>query len=477
MVGIGLIPCACGSTKRRRWARSIATVFLLVAAVGGGRAQAPAVEPVPLPEEVFPGLRTLIEQAVAQSPAMLEANLSVARAGAGHTVARAGLLPRLGASGSYQISEVSRDDASGADNRSDGLFYNVNFNQPLFHWGALRAQNAIARLDVLLSKQNMAEAYRVLVGSLREQFLGAVLQKMALRNQEFDLQIYRRNLSALEERVAQGTAGSAELVAPRMALQEAEIRLERAQAALERSLRLAAQLAGVKEIALDDLPGEVPTFPRFNKDEAGPVWAYATGTLEASPVAQGYLTRIRQDELRYRIARTRLLPKLDLTAGYGVMNITDVGGANITQTAATTISYGVGINWALFDGLASRGEKRQALLARRLNERALQTHLERTRIQLDALRKEIELSARQMALAEQRLDMARGSYGIVQEDIALGITPPNAADGARQGVNNAELQAAQARFDYLSRWSEYLSTAGADPAMDLVPVRYLDHGR
>jgi hypothetical protein len=59
------------------------------------------------------------------------------------------------------------------------------------------------------------------------------------------------------------------------------------------------------------------------------------------------------------------------------------------------------------------------------------------------------------------------------EDIELGAGSRVELDAALAAFGAAELAAIYARSEYLGRWSEFLSLIGADPALNLLPSRYV----
>ena len=67
----------------------------------------------------------------------------------------------------------------------------------------------------------------------------------------------------------------------------------------------------------------------------------------------------------------RLLPKVYASAGISQNNQTNASSTQVTQTALTTENYYLNASWTLFDGLATRGQKLQALSYLRYYQRQL----------------------------------------------------------------------------------------------------------
>ena len=102
------------------------------------QAASPVVSEIPLPEKVFPGLDAILRSAVQQSPRMVSRALDLEAAENDRIVARANLLPTLGAGISYYKSSdrYNNIDSSGQGTPSSQVLtktpYSVTLSQPLF---------------------------------------------------------------------------------------------------------------------------------------------------------------------------------------------------------------------------------------------------------------------------------------------------------------------------------------------------------
>ena len=90
----------------------VVRVFLAISMVGEAYvSMASGDAGVVLPEDVMPQLKPLIEQAMRQSPRMLEQNLNLAQSEADWYMARAASLPSVGGYAVYQLQQETRADA------------------------------------------------------------------------------------------------------------------------------------------------------------------------------------------------------------------------------------------------------------------------------------------------------------------------------------------------------------------------------
>ncbi len=425
--------------------------------------------PVSLPEDLLPELREILIRAAQQAPKVQFQNIESARLEANYITSRSSMLPAVYASGSYNWSESEVKDLPLSNSKSDGLFYNFYASQPIFHWGALKAQADIAKLEQLIGEQTHAEVYRELAVTLRSQYLGLILKKLAVRNQEFAQKMAEDYLAVQEERLANRTISTGEILGPRLAAEEARYYSITTRQDFEANVRLFAQLAGQPDFKSDRVPDLVPR-PEFAPELLGEyLRQLSSEALRDLPQAEIYELKIAQNEKSYQIERARLLPKLSASASYGVSNITNATPTSVTQTPTVTTSLSVVGSWTLFDGFAARGGKLAALAAKRLNERYLENYIETVMNELRTLQGNVESAGTLMDLTERRLALAWEAVRLAKQDLELGRTSQPNVNNITNEAYNSDLRASNARTQFMSLWSQYVSRAGADPIMEEVP--------
>lgn len=434
--------------------------------------------PVAMPETLLPKLDELLTKAVSQSPQQILRRIELASAEATRVIQVAGLYPTVSGNISYSRyeSEIADDrSASSTPSVSNGLNYSFALNQPLFHWGALKAQADIGRVGRKMAEQQFIEGYRSLAVSIRAQYLGLITKKIAVRNQRNAVRLMEANLATQEERLRTGVISPGEIIEPRLQVEEARIGRDRAELDYEASRSILAQLVGTDSISDDDVPSTMPR-PTYSNEVVASYLRGAAASIEALPYARFYEMQADQADLNYKIARTRLLPKLGLAANYGVSNnanvTTDATGLQATvNTDVKTSSIGVAANWTIFDGFSARGQKLSALAQRRSAERALKTFKDTTLLQLQTLERQLGFSARLVELTGTRLDLATDAVRLTSENVRFGRATSNSLESITQGAYGSELNAAYARVDYYAKWSEYISLLGLDPVMSKLPAR------
>jgi outer membrane protein TolC len=93
------------------------------------------------------------------------------------------------------------------------------------------------------------------------------------------------------------------------------------------------------------------------------------------------------------------------------------------------------------------------------------------------LTEQTNLTARAVALAERRREMAAGSLSYAQEEAKQGRASPMSVAQAQIGFDAAELAALDNRIALYNQWSRLVGLLWVDPILQNLPATYLDHGK
>jgi hypothetical protein len=121
--------------------------------------------------------------------------------------------------------------------------------------------------------------------------------------------------------------------------------------------------------------------------------------------------------------------------------------------------------WAIFDGRATQGAKREALAAKRLYGSRMENAAADAVERAQGLERLLKVEAAAMEMAETRRAIAIESLRRQSEEVELCNLAAAATDEATSQVLLSEANLAQARATYLRIWSEFVSVAGADPLL------------
>jgi len=442
--------------------------LLPLAASGAGRQDVVGT----LPEDYFPELKTILQLARERAPRVIAAEIEIALSEARRDVADAPRLPQLAAYLNAAGNQTSISGNEGTRSRDQGFFYNVALNQALFHWGALKNQSAIARINEEIARRNHGEAYRLLALNLRQLFLALVAKRTVLNQAQHALDLLEAGIEVEREKLSRGLVARNSMMQREIGLRETRLYVRRLDAEFAADRRRFARLAGRSDLAEGVIPEEMPR-PAHSPALASILLAVmvqdgAASTFEAK-VAE---LRMREAELRYDIEKVRLRPRVFVSAGTGLENATTATADTVTQQGVTRHTVSLSAQWAIFDGFASRGARMEATAVRRQQEREFDHVTAETLARAQQLERELSFDAEALAISESQREIAAESLRQVAAQFELGNQPKSAVDHARSGLLAREAGSAGARAVYLSRWSELVSLAGADPVLNTFSERH-----
>lgn len=442
--------------------RRLALGWLGVAICSWGRLEAQDLAGT-LPEAYFPALRQALESAATLSPTMLERSLEVSIQQARLPLADSGRLPRLGGTFDFSNNETAISENTSRKTRDSGLFYRIELNQALFHWGALKNESARARIGVAIAQRNFQEAHRLLALGLRQSYLVLVTKKAALVQARDRQRLREVNLQLTRDKLARGIASEGDVTGWVLAVEENAFELERQENEFAGMLRTFARTSGLKEFKESDVAADVPEVMPQPEAAARLLAGVLRDRARSSFEVQVHELQAREADLSYRIAQVRLLPKLGATAGHYVENTTNATAVGVEQRGVIRQSIGVRADWAIFDGFAAKGAKQEALASKRLAERRLDSAAERLMEEAQRQERSVALEAQAVKLTDRRRTLAAAGLARLKEEVQLGNRPANELDEAAANVFQANAASAAARARYLGEWSAMVSLAGADP--------------
>jgi outer membrane protein TolC len=456
--------------------------FVRLLAVGllgvpmAGRAQTSSDLP-PLPEDLMPVLRPMLVTALGQSPQMIVQNINIATAEAVRLQNFSGMLPGVSGAYQYAANKTAVTQQTSISASSAGLFYSLSLSQPIFYWGALKARADSGKIGVYIAEHQYADAYRLLVVSLRTQFLALVTKKITLRNADYALKQAEETLATVEARFKTGRASAEEMTEPRLAVDEAQLARDQAVEDLENSKRLFLLMVGKADLDLEVVPDDVPR-PVYSPE----VVARLLQEFVQSDAAQTYSTQVYRDyiksaDLDYRIARVNLLPKISFSASISQGNTTYATVNYVSQIGVSSNTWNIGASWAIFDGMATRGAKLSILSRKRSYERTLRTITDQTIAQVRDLEKQLGFTWRSVEISQSRRDLSETTFKRLEENLKLGQASQSMVNSAQLKFYTSEFYLAYARSGYLNYWSQFVSTLCVDPILNVLPASYLKDGK
>lgn len=419
-----------------------------------------------MPEDYLPQLKPILERASQLSPERMLKLIEIEQQEARLIVARSGQLPQLGGSFNYGTTESAVSGSSTRESSGSGFFYNANASQAIFHWGALKNSTEIARLQLLIARKDTARVTRDLLVIVRKTYLALVVQKAELQSRRKALKLLDGEIETLEIRNSQGLIPPAQLEGQRLSRREEQLKADRLEADFTADRRRLSRIAALaRPLTEDDVADGLPNPVYSEAMVSGMTATLLRDNAKNSFEYEIYDIRVREAKLREKVESTRLLPKFGANVSYSLRNNTSVDSGSTSQEAVREQSLGIGGNWPLFDGFATRGYKRDAIAARRYAERQRSNKADEIMEAAQNLERTLKLDRVQMELTETRHGMAVELRKNVRQESELGTVPRVDLDRAELGVINAELGTLASRVAYLVHWTDFVTVAGTDPVL------------
>lgn len=444
----------------------------------------PAIEPVgganpvvsddgfPRAEVIFPQLEPILREALTQSPRMLQENLALVASAYDRYVDKTVLYPSMGGYGQFNVQNEARANDSGSGGSSDSkrvakTYYDVSLSQPLFHWGALKAQADIGRIRFQMSERNFRAAYQGLANEIRDAYLRLVVSKLALRNSDLGLKRSRLQLARAQQRVDEGRDVASVVTTLQYSIESQELARDRADVALTRSLELFQQMIGRPDFSLDQVPESIPALVAVKREQSMPLRKeYVTErTFEDDQRFFNATRSLAIQKRSLRITQVNLRPKFTLVAGVSQDEVDRTGNVVDKYQLATTYG-GLRVNWPIFDSFRTRALVRAARARINSAQLGLQ-QLERDLIAgIEQSETELSFQTRSLAVAERNFTSAEGTYQSAIDFHKDGRFSQDEVDAARAALQSAEYSIAETRRAYLRTVSDFLALVSADPLVE-----------
>lgn len=458
--------------------RFITIACLLVSASTLQVSAQPQASLPPLPETYFPALGSILETALQQSPKMVYRNTEAMIAEANRITARAGLLPTLGTYVTYYpLDRQQRAVAPSVDPKGYTISnvkqfnYSVFVTQPVLHWGALKYNAQIGELQLKISQGMLADAYRTLASEIRSQYLGLIVRKASLAKVQFARDVADDDLRLARSKLEKRVIAEADMFSPTIAAEQARLIADHNQSDYDNARVLFGRLCGTPPISDQDVPTEIPAVSPATSSLLALVGRSSAVSKLSTYALENAKRAIEVEKLNYRIARTRLRPKLNLIIGVSQSQVSYSLDPGARYQVRDYYAGGT-FNWTIFDGFATKAAKSASLLRRQQLERTYEEQSGEFRSGLRQQMTEIEFSARNLAIVEKLLASSDAYMVIKTEDQKRGLASESELQSARLGLKVSQINAYNARAEYLMKVTEYVSAIQMDPVLMNLPAKF-----
>jgi len=309
----------------------------------------------------------------------------------------------------------------------------------------------------------LTAAERTVIREVKSSYFEALKQQKLLDVSERQLEARRQDFEVTQQRYRIAAASRSDLLGAEIDLSDAELRVLDSEAGLSRALRQLQVTLGVPVTNTD--PGSLELVDVDRVPDAVPLDADAM--VSSALVANPNLLALQQDQRAASAdlwsAKSTYLPRIDI--GYTFGRSKELGRDESLfdfDPANTSGGFVIQGSWSVFSGFTRKRQTAQADRARR--QAVAQLTAEQLQLEKDVrdLVKELKrrserlrILERNVALAGERLDLAREQY-------RLGSIPYFNLQQAIDRLTLTEQSLFQERYDYLIGWASLEERVGGD---------------
>jgi len=387
------------------------------------------VDPVTSNEAIADGatLEGLLSLAFANNPAIKELAATTQIAAGYRTQVGLYANPMLGYQG-QQLAEAGTDQ-------------HLLFVQQQIITGDKRALNRAVLNEAVRAQVQELEAQKLRVATdIKTAYYDSlrIQEQLASIDQFFEL--LKQGVNAAEKRMQAGEGSKIDLLQTQVQLKQLELDRRQLSASLSARLREIVALAGMPNIQLQAVAGELPKLPA-NQD-----WkAVEDGLVATSPEYAAAQARIRQASAAIRRQESQPLPNLNVQFGAGVDNSTDSGMMNVQVGAPIPV-----FNKNQGNIAAARAEYCRAVQEAQRIDNAIRARLAIASGDYARAAEAVDMYLSELLpAAQETLDLAEGAYRAGEQDfIQLLVTRRTYFDTNLAYIAaRAQLATAQAQID------------------------------
>jgi outer membrane protein len=407
-------------------------------------------------------LQQAIEIALERNLSIRQAENNVKSASAGVLTAYGAYLPTLSASGGWTRTQTERAastqliggvplavpaTSSTVNNFSTGL----SVGYTIFD-GFNRESNFNRAVSNSISSEKTAERTRQsIVFQVQASYLTVLRNEQLLKVSEENLKRDRRQLERITESNRVGALSIGDVYRQQSQVAADELNLINAQNAYDKAKADLLALIGLD--ASDDYIIADPSLPTdLNLEELERTSAQYRDfvqlrqkALTLRPDYQGARESFNAADWGVTAARSRYFPSISAFAGY---NVSNTKLENIRDNRG--INWGLRISWTLFDGFgtnqaiqAALAQSRNAELSLQQAERNISVEVKKALLDLEAARKQYEVSLKSVQSATQ-------DYRVAEERYNLGAGTLVDLLVANAGLVNAQASKVNATYNYIT---------------------------
>jgi len=359
------------------------------------------------PEFFFKELVEVLEKLNDRSPVLKSKEFDLDIAQANQVIAKSEQGFKLG----FKVSGQSIHE----DRPSEDFYHRYRtFNQayltkPIFHWGALKSREQIAKLNISWAEDSCSVQKRILTGEVRGIFLKLVALKYRSQMAIEQLRIATQYVDTIEKRLELKLSTPLALEEARVEQLNREISIAELRTSLERNKAYFVSLSGYdKPLSLDITKGFWEFSKSHNFNQEFPILVGSLSNIEIEKLH----TQVQIEDEHIKIAEAELKPKINLTGAYFQDQVDLAEGRSSLDR--NNFLVGLEASWSIWDSHKSAGQKKAALARKLKFENAIENQNRELRdkvrsvvSELKSLKERIILGRKLILVAENRLEKSK----------------------------------------------------------------------
>lgn len=363
---------------------------------------------------------------------IVQADANVNAAQAGVTAAYGGYLPTLSAQGSWNRNQTDRAGASTASfgggtvvippsKSTTGNFNTgLNLNWTLFDGFAQQGQVGQASSRSIASEYTATRTRQSIVFQTESGYLNVLRNEQLVKVSEEALKRDRRQLERITESNRVGSLSLADVYRQQSQVAGDELSLIQAQNNFDKARADLVALIGLdvgREYEFAD-PSISTVLAQSELDSTSAKYAnfrqLVQRAIASRPDYKGAVETYTGAQSGVTVARSGYLPSLSAFAGY---SLTSDEVRSLTDNK--TMNWGLSVRWNLFDGFQTNNAVQSAIATRRnaeisltQAERDINAQMKKALLDLEAARKQYEVSQKALVSAGEDLKIAEERYNL-----------------------------------------------------------------
>jgi outer membrane protein len=371
--------------------------------------------------------------------AALENNLSIVQADASLNSAQAsamaaygGYLPSLSASGSWGRTQSDRASASSASvgggsiiipaaqNTTTSFSSGLNLNWTIFDGFGQQGRVGQATSRSVSAELNTVRTRQSIVFQAESGYLNVLRSEQLVKVSEEALKRDNRQLERITESNKVGSASLADVYRQQSQVAIDELSLIQAQNNYDKAKADLVTLVGL-DLSKEYIFADPAISTMLSKEELDETTARYSSfrslterALVARPDYRGAKESFSAAQSGVTVARSSYLPSLSANAGYNLSS-----DEFRTLSDNKTLSWGLSVRWTLFDGFQTNSAIQAAVASRRIAEisltqaeRDINSQVKKALLDLEAARKQYEVSQKGLVSATEDLKIAEERYNL-----------------------------------------------------------------